>query len=147
LQKRKTPPQTGDAASSSFTTTKTPKKSNVKSPYHRGNYEAADKETIPLSSLTYDELLLLREQSNTSTTSLRHNVLSLALALTSNASAYDSNFLKEIKDFQTPAKKQAGNEGSVSKSIGSTNGEGAEANTRRWMPRLLQGTEIVMKKK
>lgn len=146
-QKRKTPPQTGDEASSSFATTKTPKKSNVKSPNHRGNDGAANKETIPLSSLSYDQLLQLRDDSITSTTSLRHNVLSLALALTSNASAYDSNFLKEIQDFHTPAKNQAVNEGSGSKSSGSKNIEGAEANSRQWMPRLLQGTEIILNKK
>lgn len=147
-QKRKTPPQTGEATSSSFTR-KTPKKSNVTSPNHRGNDGAANKETVPLSSLSYDELLKLRDQS-TSSTSLRHNVLSLAVALTSNASAYDSNFLKEIEDFYTPAKvarNQAGNEGSGDKNGDSKNGVGVEAKTKQWMPRLLQGTEIVLSKK
>jgi len=152
-QKRKTPPQTWDATSSSFATTKTPKKSNVQAPNHGGNDRSANKDNIPLSSLSYDQLLQLRDQSTTSTsssTSLRHNVLSLALALSSNASAYDSNFLKEIQDFRTPAKTgrdQANDEGSGNKNGDSKNSVGTEANTRQWMPRLLQGTEMILNKK
>ena len=81
---------------------------------------------------------------------LRKNVLSLALALSSNASAYDSNFMKGIQDFQTPAKArkiQAGYEGSGTVNSDSKNSAGARTNPRQWMPRLLQGTEIILKKK
>ena len=147
-QKRKTPPQMGDATNSSFTTTKTPKKSNVQAPNCGGSDRTTDKESIPLSSLSYDQLLQLRDQS---TTPLRQNVLSLALALSSNASAYDSNFMKEIQDFQTPAKERKNQvgyeESSTVNSDSSKNSAGARTNPRQWMPRLLQGTEIILKKK
>eukprot|EP00986_Skeletonema_menzelii_P007170 scaffold2782_cov145-Skeletonema_menzelii.AAC.7 len=146
-QKRKTPPQMGDATSSSFTTTKTPKKSNVQTPNRVGRARATDKETAPLSSISYDELLQLRDQS---TTSLRKNVLSLALALSSNASAYDSNFMKEVQDFRTPAKarkNQTGREGASKMNGDSKNGAGAKANPKQWIPRLLQGTKIILNKK
>lgn len=150
-EKRKTPPPTGDATKSSFSTSKTPKKSNVKAPNQRSNDETL-KETIPLSSLSYDQLLQLRDQSTaSSSTSLRQRVLSLALALNSNASTYDSNFLREVSDFTAPAKttrKSFSDEGSSgSKVSNSKNCAGGEAITTQWMPRLLQGTNIVLKKK
>jgi hypothetical protein len=142
-QKRKTPPQTGDATNSSFSTSKTPKKSNI----NRSNDE-----TVTLSSLSYDQLLQIRDQSSKP---LRKNVLSLALALTSNASAYDSNFIQEIQDFQTPGKEgrksndnnnnihnQVAIVGSGSKSESNKDSESAGANTEKWIPRLLQGTKV-----
>jgi len=70
---------------------KTPKKSNV---------TVVDNSSPPtlFSSLTHNEMVKLHEQSapqtNDNKPSLRHTVLSLTLALTSNASAYDSNFLR-----------------------------------------------------
>lgn len=144
-QKRKTPPQTGDATSSSFSTSKTPKKSNI----NRSNDEPT-KETVALSSLSYDQLLQIRDQSSKP---LRKHVLSLALALTSNASAYDSNFIREIQDFQTPGKtgrksndnnnhNQVDIVGSGSKSESNKDSESAGANTEKWIPRLLQGTQV-----
>jgi len=144
-RKRKTPPQTGDATNSSFTTSKTPKKSNVQATNRPGR--VANNDTAALPSLSYDQLLQIRDQSTT--TSLRHNVLSLALALGSNASAYDSNFLKEIQDFRTPAKARqnhAGDEGYGKMNNDSKKTASAEGNTRQWMPRLLQGTEIILNK-
>ena len=146
-QKRKTPPQTGDATNSSFSTSKTPKKSNI----NRGNDEPT-KETVMLSSLSYDQLLQIRDQSSKP---LRKHVLSLALALTSNASAYDSNFIREIQDFQTPGKtgrksndnnnhNQVDIVGSGSKSESNKDGESAGANTEKWIPRLLQGTKVCL---
>jgi hypothetical protein len=144
-QKRKTPPQTGDATNSSFSTSKTPKKSNI----NRSNNEPT-KETVTLSSLSYDQLLQIRDQSSKP---LRKNVLSLALALTSNASAYDSNFIQEIQDFQTPGNtgrksndnnnnNQVAIAGSGSKSESNKDSESAGANTEKWIPRLLQGTQV-----
>lgn len=146
-QKRKTPPQTGDATNSSFSTSKTPKKSNI----NRSNDEPT-KETVTLSSLSYDQLLQIRDQSSKP---LRKHVLSLALALTSNASAYDSNFIQEIQDFQTPGKagrksndnnnnnhNQVAIVGSGSKSESNKDSESAGANTEKWIPRLLQGTQV-----
>ena len=146
-QKRKTPPQTGDATISSFSTSKTPKKSNI----NRSNDDQT-KETVSLSSLSYDQLLQIRDQSSKP---LRKNVLSLALALTSNASAYDSNFIKEIQDFQTPGKagrksndnnnnnnNQVDIAGSGSKSESNKDVESVGANTEKWIPRLLQGTQV-----
>ncbi len=146
-RKRKTPPQTGDATNSSFTTSKTPKKSNVQATNHGGSDREANSDTAALSTLSYDQLLQMRDQSTT--TSLRHNVLSLALALGSNASAYDYNFLKEIQDFRTPAKARqnhAGDEGYDKMNSDSKKTASAEGNTRQWMPRLLQGTEIILNK-
>lgn len=147
-QKRKTPPQMGDETNSSFTTSKTPKKSNVQEASHGGSDRAANTDTAALSSLSYDQLVQIRAQSTT--TSLRHNVLSLALALGSNASAYDSNFLKEIQDFRTPAKvrqNHAGDEGSGKMRSDSMKSAPAKVETRQWMPRLLQGTEIILNSK
>ena len=80
-------------------------------------------------------------------------MLSLALALTSNASAYDSNFIRQIQDFQTPGKagrksndnnnhNQVEIVGSGSKSESNKDGESAGANTEKWIPRLLQGTKV-----
>ena len=140
--KRKTPPQTEDATFFSFTTTKTPKKSNVIT--HVGGEESAVR-TMPLTSLSYNELVQLRDQSTTSSSSsLRHNVLSLALALTSNASAYDSNFMNGIKDFHT---KQTGKEASIKKDNASKSSRDTNADTGQWMPRLLHGTEVILNKK
>jgi len=68
---------------------KTPKKSNVTA------IDKSSPESTLLSSLTHNEMVKLHEQSAPQTTdnkpSLRHTVLSLTLALTSNASAYDSS--------------------------------------------------------
>jgi hypothetical protein len=144
-QKRKTPPQTGDATNSSFSTSKTPKKSNI----NRSNDEPT-KETVTLSSLSYDQLLQIRDQSSKP---LRKHVLSLALALTSNASAYDSKFIREIQDFITPGKtgrksndnnnnNQVDIVGSGSKSESNKDSETVGANTEKWIPRLLQGTQV-----
>jgi len=110
---------------------KTPKKSNV---------TATDNSSLStlLSSLTHNEMVKLHEQSapqtNDNKPSLRHTVLSLTLALTSNASAYDSNFLRYCNvEKTTPNGDRQRNERQDAK--------------QRWMPRFLQGTKIKLQGK
>ena len=111
---------------------KTPKKSNV---------TATDNGSpiTLLSSLTHNEMVKLHEQSAPQTIetkpSLRHTVLSLTLALTSNASAYDSNFLRGCNAETTP------------NSDGQRRNDERQDVKKKWMPRFLQGTKIKLKGK
>ena len=109
---------------------KTPKKSNLRSE------DNTSPSNVLLSSLSHDELVKLHKQSTPQNSddkpSLRHTVLSLTLALTSNASAYDSNFVRECTNAETTAKK-----GGMLK-----NNERMQNEKQSWMPRLLQGTKI-----
>jgi len=107
-------------------TTKTPKKSNVTN--------AGSESSFPMNSLSYDQLVQLHKDSVPSTSvdqpSLRHTVLSLTLALTSNASSYDSNFLRDC-NLETDGHNK-------------TNERISQQHTRQhWVPRLLQGTQIL----
>ncbi|KAL9182507.1 hypothetical protein ACHAXT_013159 [Thalassiosira profunda] len=110
--------------------TTTPKKSNVSGSTANSN------SSVLISSLSYDQLVQIRKESAPKDTdehpSVRHSVLSLTLALTSNASSWDATFLRECnadgdrKDMAKPG-----------------NGDAAQQNAgQRWMPRLLQGTQV-----
>ena len=88
--------------------------------------ESTDPISVQISSLTYNQIQQLHTESNVIQPSVRNAVLSLTLALTSNASAWDSVFLHACNEKE--AKK-----------------EELAKTTEKWMPRLLQGTGIVMK--
>lgn len=125
---------------------KTPKKSNMTTAdAAKTNVTAADaaKTSVPISSLSYDQLVLLQKESMPLSSSsarqqqqpsLRHTVLSLTLALTSNASLWNSDFLRECNA-----------EGSA-KASGTEQIE-PQHPMQKWMPRLLQGTQIKLPKK
>ena len=87
--------------------------------------------SLPISTLTYNELQQLQRESNDVSgkqpSSVRNAVLSLTLALTSNASAWDSTFLDACKN--EDGKKEMRME-----------------RTGKWIPRLLQNTEVHMHK-
>ena len=87
--------------------------------------------SLPISTLTYNELQQLQRESNDVSgkqpSSVRNAVLSLTLALTSNASAWDSIFLDACKN--EDGKKEMRME-----------------RTGKWIPRLLQNTEVHMHK-
>jgi hypothetical protein len=88
--------------------------------------------TIPISSLSYNQLQHLHQETNDinnqEQSSVRNAVLSLTLALTSHASAWDSSFLiacnEKVANQKNPV-RQGG----------------------KWIPRLLEGTEIAVQKK
>ena len=111
---------------------KTPKKSNVTTA------DNSSKSSILLSSLTHNEIVKLHEQSapqtNDTKPSLRHTALSLTLALTSNASAYDSNFLRDCNVETTP-------------NVDGQKSEERQDVKQKWMPRFLQGTKIKLQGK
>ena len=129
--------------------TKTPKKSNVTSVDNSGSPSAL------VSSLPHEELVqlhkqtILQQQRNASNNpSLRHTVLSLTLALTSNASAYDSNFIKECNDAATEATNGNGAGGmrdsdTTEAFLQSAKHSGIKQQ-QQWMPRLLLGTKITL---
>ncbi|KAL3764465.1 hypothetical protein ACHAW5_000129 [Stephanodiscus triporus] len=121
----------------------TPQKSNLtrKRAYHdnielteaettpkRSNITSADKQAfVPMSSLSYDEMVELRNDatppnsSEKTSPSLRRTILSLTLALTSNISLYDPNFMN---DCNADANGMLPTQG------------------RQWIPRLLRGAHI-----
>ena len=132
--------------SSGGTAMDTPKKSNVKS--------GREMISVPITSLSYDQLVQLHEEithpifsamkpSSSSSPSLRHTVLSLTLALTSKASSYHQStlLLEEI-----------GNAHSTNERADTTN-DGRRTSyaeqpksSQHWMPRLLLGTRINLQK-
>ncbi|KAL3782554.1 hypothetical protein ACHAWO_000754 [Cyclotella atomus] len=85
--------------------------------------------SVPMSSLTYDQLRQLHEKSSGINTeqhaSVRNAVLSLTLALTSNASAWDSSFINAYNEKESMK-------------------EESSRKHKRWMPRLLHGTDIIL---
>jgi hypothetical protein len=95
--------------------------------------EETNEVSVPISSLTYNQLRQLHKESNeihnTQQSSVRTAVLSLTLALTSDASAWDAAFLKGC-----------GERGSKNEDANVTR------QTGKWMPRLLQGTNILVPK-
>jgi hypothetical protein len=97
----------------------TPKKSNITS---------ADRHAfVPMSSLSYDQLVELRNEATPpnsaekTSPSLRRTILSLTLALTYNISLYDPNFMN---DCNADANVMLPTQG------------------RQWIPRLLRGAHI-----
>jgi len=143
---------------------KTPKKSNVTN---------ADAKTItssstPISSLSYDQLVRLQEDTNPSSnnnstitqqpsskpasSSLRHAVLSLTLALTSNASSWDSNFIKGCNTLPAAVIEHPNHRTmtGVNKlehyDLGIMPPMARQAAKERWMPRLLRGTRVILRK-
>eukprot|EP00579_Thalassiosira_antarctica_P018049 CAMPEP_0201937726 /NCGR_PEP_ID=MMETSP0903-20130614/40065_1 /ASSEMBLY_ACC=CAM_ASM_000552 /TAXON_ID=420261 /ORGANISM="Thalassiosira antarctica, Strain CCMP982" /LENGTH=130 /DNA_ID=CAMNT_0048478791 /DNA_START=114 /DNA_END=506 /DNA_ORIENTATION=+ len=114
--------------------TKTPKKSNVTN--------AGTKTSAPISSLSYDQLVQLHKETKPTTStaqpSLRHTVLSLTLRLTSNASSWDSNFLK---DCNAEANAKTGTNIHDEQEISPQHAG------QQWMPRFLQGTHIQLQEK
>ena len=76
--------------------------------------------------------------------SLRHTVLSLTLALTSNASLWNSDFLRECNAEGSNAKGSNAKGGA--KASGTEQIE-PQHPMQKWMPRLLQGTQIKLSKK
>jgi len=124
-----------EATNGAASATKTPKKSNIT------NLDA--KTSAPIYLFSYDQLVKLHEETNPLNSavppSLRHVVLSLTLALTSNASSWDPNFLNDC------------NAGATARSGTKRNDEPEPlprcARQQQWMPRLLQGTHIKLRKK
>ncbi len=98
----------------------TPKKSNI-------TIEDKKYDSVSMSSLSFDQLNRLNKEAtslniaNETSPSLRRTVLSLTLALTSNVSLYDSNFMNDCKAEADEIMPEIG---------------------RQWMPRLLRGTQI-----
>jgi hypothetical protein len=88
--------------------------------------------SVPISSLTYERLRQLHEESSdiniVQHRSVRNAVLSLTLALTSDASAWDSSFINACNEKE------------------STKEELGSGKFSKWMPRLLQGTDIILRK-
>lgn len=86
--------------------------------------------SVPIASLSYNELQRLKQESNDTSSKqhslVRNAILSLTLALTSNASAWDSSFLDACKN--EDSKKEVRLE-----------------QTEKWIPRLLQKTRIQMR--
>jgi hypothetical protein len=88
---------------------------------------------VPISSLTSNQLHRLHGESNDlnkgDQSSVRNAALSLTLALTSDASAWNLSFMKDCGD--TGRRKEVPN---------------GTYQTQKWMPRLLRGTNIVIHK-
>mmetsp|Transcript_16999 Transcript_16999/g.30758 ORF Transcript_16999/g.30758 Transcript_16999/m.30758 type:complete len:183 (+) Transcript_16999:274-822(+) len=140
-----------------------PKKSNVTN----ADAKTTTSSSAPISSLSYDQLVRLHEDTNpssnnnstvmqqpaSSSSSLRHAVLSLTLALTSNASSWDSNF---IKDCNTVAAAVVEHPNHVNIMTGVNKLEHDDlviippmtrhTAKQRWMPRLLRGTRVMLQK-
>eukprot|EP00578_Thalassiosira_sp_NH16_P031545 CAMPEP_0181080118 /NCGR_PEP_ID=MMETSP1071-20121207/2396_1 /TAXON_ID=35127 /ORGANISM="Thalassiosira sp., Strain NH16" /LENGTH=601 /DNA_ID=CAMNT_0023161573 /DNA_START=178 /DNA_END=1983 /DNA_ORIENTATION=- len=116
-------------------TAKTPKKSNV---------TIADaKASARISSLSYEQIVQLHKDSTSTSSdaklSLRHAVLSLTLALTSGASSYDSNFLRDCNSTKKVRDTKCSRTMNTS---AQTSSPQHQHSRQRWMPRLLQGTQI-----
>ena len=111
---------------------------------------------VPLATLTRDQLKQLHRETNSArlnpsetpapdctlpSQALRYAVLSLTLALTSDASSWDANFLRDDTDVlhKNEAKKQKMNQ--LQSPMGAN-----QKGVQQWMPRLLQGTTVVMRK-
>ena len=147
----------------------TPKKSNVTADVARktlrsmlaleaegeANNTSSDdgKSTVLLSSLSYDQILKLHQDTNNEIASqqpaLRKAVLSLTLALTSNASSWDSAFLKQCRanDKVTSHRHGTTPDGNQQRPSSSTNTKASSKGSlmkQQWIPRLLQGTNIVL---
>lgn len=120
----------------------TPQKSNINTKRKYEEYEKINTATIsdfetkvasekhsqislPISSLSYNQLHQLHQESydETMESSVRNAVLSLTLALTSNASSWDSSFLKACND---------------------KDGKKEESLQQKWMPRLLHRTQLTI---
>ena len=113
-------------------TTTTPKKSNVTIP--------SNQTSVPMTSLSHNQLVELHKEErkqtkhdSTDNPTVRQTVLSLTIALTSNASAYDSSFLRDC-NAEDNAKGSNDDE------------DTAREAGQKWMPRLLQGTQIKLQK-
>ncbi len=115
-------------------TIETPKKTNVTA--------LRERMSVPITSLSYDQLVQLHEEMThpifsakpSSSPSIRHTILSLTLALTSNASSYQLNLLRK-------------NNVDVNKRANTNGGARVTADKQQilpqhWMPRLLSGTRI-----
>lgn len=81
--------------------------------------------SVPISSLSYNQLHQLHQQSNEATmeSSVRNAALSLTFALTSNASSWDSSFLNACNN---------------------KDGKKEVSSQQKWMPRLLHGTLLTI---
>ena len=119
-------------------TTETPKKTNVSA--------LRERMSVPITSLSYDQLVQLHEEMThpifsvkpSSSLSIRHTVLSLALALTSNVSPYQLNLLKKNKmDAIESANTNSG---------ARVTADMQQVLPQHWMPRLLSGTRIRLEK-
>ncbi|KAL3794900.1 hypothetical protein HJC23_004277 [Cyclotella cryptica] len=108
-------------------------KASITSMFQEEMANERSKISVPISSLTSDQLRRLLRESNdideAHKSSVRKAALSLTVAMTSDASAWDLSFLKWWGE--TGRQK-----------VGATGADQAQ----KWMPRLLQGTNIVMHK-
>lgn len=119
-------------------TIETPKKTNVTA--------LRERMSVPITSLSYDQLVQLHEEMThpifsmnpLQSPSIRHTVLSLTLALTSNVSSYQSNLLrKNNMDVNERANTNGGARVTAAKQ---------QILPQHWMPRLLSGTRIRLQK-
>ena len=116
-------------------------KEAAKPPNEASAFNADIEVSVPISSVPHDQLVQLSKEitqnHSTKQSSLRHAVLALTLRLTSEASSWDSNFLRKC------------NTGAAKKDADICNKQETHPHCakKRWMPRLLQGTHIQLPKK